>query len=167
MTLPWWIGKGNRFYDRHEQLETLFYNTELLATLPPEEYWKIVGEVWKRTEFPHHQCEAWYGIFSETPGLNTYTKKWLETPRVVYRGIDSAYQTIDCDWSWTTDRDRAEWFSRRFGCEQPLVLEFDTSKDPHRVWCVFEDDPENEVLLWSPRAVDMVNYPEYFKEAQE
>lgn len=165
MDLPWWIGSGNRFHDRHEQLETLSYNTTLLAKLTPEEYWNIVGQVWKRTEFPHYNYEAWYYIFSETPGVNAYTKKWLETPRIVYRGIDAAYHDRDCDWSWTTDRDKAEWFSKRFPWQQPRILEFDTSKDPGRVWCAFEDDSENEVLLWSPRAVDLVYDDEQELEA--
>lgn len=163
--LAWWRGSGTRFYDRHEQLQVLFYNTGPLAALPPEEYWQIVGEVWKRTEFPHHQYQAWYEIFAETPGQNAYTRQWLQSPQRVYRGIDAAYSRCDCDWSWTTDRDQAEWFSKRFGCGQPVVLEFDCALDPDRVLCVFEDDTENEVLLWSPRVVDMVNCPEDFLEA--
>ena len=153
--MNWWIGKGKRFYDRHEQLEVLF-DRACHRDLPedPEEYWKIVGEVWKRTELPYLQTEAWITIFSETPGPNLYTKDWLKNPKIVYRGIDKTFADKDYDWSWTTDIDKAKWFSKRFNCETPAVKEFDCSKDPYRVWCVFDDDPENEVLLWSPQAVE-------------
>jgi hypothetical protein len=150
----WWQGEGNRWYDRHEQLEAVFTRAYSYA-LPedPEEYWKIVGEVWKLTEFPCYQIEAWSTIFSESPGPNRYTTEWLKNPQTVYRGIDKAHLEIDCDWSWTTDKNQAEWFANRnsrcLGLKEPFVKEFDCSKDTYRVWCVFENDPENEVLLWS------------------
>lgn len=161
--LPWYIGNGHIFYDRYQQLEALFdraYDDKLPKN--PERYWDIIGEVWKRTECPHHQYVAWFDIFSLTPGVNSYTKEWLKDPKIVYRGINKNYLDVDFDWSWTTDRDKAEWFANRFGCTDPLVLEFDTRKDPYRVWCVFEDDPENEVLLWSPRAGEYYEDRLYF-----
>jgi hypothetical protein len=156
--LSWWIGKDNIFYDRHQQLEILFERA-FYNDLPkdPELFWQIVGEVWKRTEMPYCQVEAWYTIFSLSPGVNSYTKKWLENPKVVYRGIDANFSNYDFDWSWTNDFEKAQWFSKRFSWHDPKILKFDCAKDIDRVWCVFEDDPENEVLLWSPNACSFVN----------
>lgn len=160
--LPWYMGEGTRIYDRHEQLLAVF-NRACDDELPkdPELYWEIVGAVWKNTEFPCYQYEAWYYIFSQSPGPNRYTQEWLKQPQTVYRGIDKAHIDRDCDWSWTTDRSKAEWFasrnSRCLGLNDPFVREFDCSKDTYRVWCVFEDDPENEVLLWSPTAIQLLN----------
>jgi hypothetical protein len=45
----------------------------------------------------------------------------------------------------------------------PLIKQFDCGSDTYRVWCVFEDDTENEVLLWSPIARDVL---ECYKENQ-
>jgi hypothetical protein len=172
--LPWYIGSGDRFYDRHEQLEAVFTRA-CFDDLPkdPEEYWKIVGEVWKRTEYPHLQIEAWLSIFSLSPGPNRYTQEWLKNPKVVYRGMNEAYQDIDCDWSWTADYQKAEWFAYRDYevmnkihpelSHAPLIKQFDCGSDTYRVWCVFEDDTENEVLLWSPIARDVL---ECYKENQ-
>jgi len=171
--IPWWIGTITpdnklKIYDRQEQLEQLFdraYMSKLSKN--PERYWTIVGEVWKRTEFPCFQAEAWLDVFSATPGVNAYTRLWLKNPQRVYRGRNAEYASCDCDWSWTTDLDKAWWFARRFGSKHAEVIEFDTRSDPSRVWCVFENDPENEVLLWSPTAYEFVHYPEDFEEAVE
>jgi len=155
--LPWWIGEGNRWYDRDEQLEAVF-TVACSNALPedPELFWQIVGEVWKRTEFPHHQVEAWETIFSQSPGPNKYTQEWLKNPLKLYRGIDASYQDTDCDWSWTTDYDKADWFSRRFDWHKPEIKEVDCALDLDRVLCVFEDDTEHEVLLFSRTARELV-----------
>jgi hypothetical protein len=143
--------------DRQEELEVLFQQA-CNDTLPknPELYWEIVSEVWKRIEFPHMQYEAWYEIFSQSPGPNSFTKKWLKDSKIVYRGRNKLFAYRDTDWSWTTDYQKAKWFATRF-CDTPEIIVFDCSKDPSRVWCVFENDTENEVLLWSPTVADMIN----------
>jgi len=154
MKLQWYEGKDRYIYDRHEQLEVLF-DRALDDKLPknPEKYWEAVGTVWKLTELPHYQIQAWHVIFSCSPGPNRYTKKWLKNPKKVYRGINKEYADQDCDWAWTTSLEQAKWFSRRFRHNNPLVKEFDCSTDTYRVLHVFEDDdPESEIILWSPTA---------------
>lgn len=159
--MDWYIGKNGRYYDRLEQLDVLVERA-YYDDLPkdPEEYWQAVGTVWKRTEFPYHNVEAWYEIFSKTPGPNQFTKDWLQNPKTVYRGYDKKYENVDCDWSWSTDKNQADWFAQRFEIlgNSPSVKQFDTAKDKARVWCVFEDDPESEVLLWSPMAYNIAMY---------
>lgn len=160
MALEWYEGKGHYIYDRHQQLEVLF-DRACCDKLPknPEKYWEAVGSVWKLTELPYLQNEAWYTIFSCTPGPNRYTKKWLKNPKKVYRGIDKQYAEQDCDWAWTTNQQKAKWFSMRFPWQIPEVKEFDCSTDTYRVWHVFEDsDPESEVILWSPTARELLGY---------
>jgi hypothetical protein len=158
MALKWYEGKDRYIYGRHEQLEVLF-DRALNDELPkdPEEYWEAVGTVWKLTELPSNQIEAWLNIFSNSPGPTRYTEEWLKNPKKVYRGINKEYANQDCDWAWTTDLKQAKWFSTRFGTI-PEVKEFDCSTDTYRVLHVFEDDTESEVILWSPSAYDLAGY---------
>jgi len=148
----WWLGNGYIAYDRHQQLEVLFdraYHEELPKD--PEEYWDIVSQVWTRTEFPHHQIDAWETIFETNPGPNKYTQDWLKNPQPLYRGFGKIYENVDCDWSWTTDKEKAIWFANRLKAitGEPVVQ---TTQDYSRVMYVCPNNYESEVLLWSNKA---------------
>ena len=161
----WWLGKQKstyfHHYDRHEQLEVL-YAAAFDDALPkdPEEFWQIVGQVWTRTEHPRNQIEAWSTVFGCSPGLNKATQEWIKQPKQLYRGY--LHILPDYDWSWTTDKDKAQWFADRYKKApslwiNPRVKEFDPSTDIHRVMCVIGGS-ESEVLMWSPTASDRSNY---------
>tara|TARA_X000001382_G_scaffold29243_2_gene18687 strand:+ start:199 stop:756 length:558 start_codon:yes stop_codon:yes gene_type:complete len=174
----WWLGKrmpdgGFYFYDRHQQLEVLFtkaWKDELPKD--PEEYWNIVSAVWQRTEFPRNQVEAWHDIFNVNPGPNKATQEWLKNPKMLYRGYQD--DLPDYDWSWTTDKEKAEWFANRFKASNTFdqkgkVKSFDPVDNRwffDRVMCVMEGD-EKEVLLWSHIASQRVNCADHNEFIEE
>ena len=151
--IDWWIGKAMgdrvRFYDRHEQLEVLFDAVDDDMPDDPEAWWTIVKQVWQRTEGAAFQTEAWYTIFNAYPDINASTREFIKNIPTLYRGITAESANIDAGWSWTTDRDRAEWFAHRNGLftgGTPLVLE--RLPEPRDVLCYIEDSDEGEVILF-------------------
>ena len=157
-SIDWWIGKAMgdrvRFYDRHEQLEVLF-EAVCDDDMPEdtEAWWTIVKDVWERTESACDQPEAWYTIFSACPDINASTREFIKNIPILYRGITAESANIDTGWSWTTNRDKAEWFAHRnalFTGGTPLVLE--CRPNPRDVLCYIEDSDEGEVILFSKMA---------------
>jgi hypothetical protein len=83
-------------------------------------YWGLVGEVWQDTEYPAHQTANWRALLGskrpERPKMMDNLERtylgMLPPSFTVYRGVnDRRYAR---GFSWTLDRERAEWFARRF-----------------------------------------------------
>jgi len=169
----WWLGKEMdnkvRWYDRHEQLVVLFDAvTDDVMPEDPEAWWTIVKQVWERTEGACFQTEAWYTIFNAHPDINSSTKEFIKNIPTLYRGITAETAKKDTGWSWTTDRNKAEWFAHRnalFTSGTPLVLE--CNPNPTDVLCYIEDSDEGEVILFNKNASYYVNCPSEWAEEME
>ena len=90
------------------------------------EYWALVGEVWIDTERPSEDEAIWRELFgAERPGrealIDPLALASLPDPVRVFRGFDR--EGGERGLSWTTDRERADWFARRFaiGDREPRV----------------------------------------------
>lgn len=86
----------------------------------PKQYWQLLSDVYIDTENLNQNIELWYDLlFSEDiPGkssyfMNTEERSALkELPEVltIYRGCSDKH----IGYSWTLDRETAEWFANRF-----------------------------------------------------
>lgn len=130
--------------------------------LNDKQYWETLGGVWVDTEnlWQHkdfiHQllCPEDRDLslrvhMMDDQDLRTY--RTLPDRLVVYRGCSRLNRE---GWSWTRSRERAEWFSRRYGRKDKLVLEARVSKD--QIIAYFNSRHEQEVVL-DPEEIEYEN----------
>jgi hypothetical protein len=116
------------YHDKPERIPAL---GEIYHDLTAESFWYLFHEIWTNTEsvFLHHQIlndmvgyhwnKTRFDFLSDDE-LNTY--KHLSKKIQVFRGC--CQHNVN-GWSWTTDRNTAEWFAHRFSmgdAEPQLVL---------------------------------------------
>lgn len=98
-----------------------------LKTASPE-FWELVSQIWIDTENVHQEYRTWLNIW-QMPGSYTVMddgerKALAALPDAVeiWRGVKcrEAAQGL----SWTTDKEKAEWFARRWlqSTEQPFLV---------------------------------------------
>lgn len=113
------------------------WRPDVLATKVPAElaeFWDLASRVWTDTEFPHAREALWRDLFTRPDAHKMMDEEEREffsgLPDIVeiYRG--AAKGIGEKGFSWTLDRQRAEWFSRRFtsGDDEAIVLEGVVSK---------------------------------------
>ncbi len=84
------------------------------------DFWKTVGHVWTDSENIYESFEDWQWIWDsiavnrESAMSNEEQAEFAVLPDtlVIYRGVEP--QGTELGMSWTTDRDKAVWFARRF-----------------------------------------------------
>lgn len=85
-----------------------------------EDYWDLLRSLWEDTENSkewRHMCAEFFG--DERPGrerlMSEHEREGLAAMAdrlTVFRGTTSL--ETDRGWSWTLDREKAEWFAQRF-----------------------------------------------------
>jgi hypothetical protein len=118
------------------------------------DYWRLLADIWITTEFPNRDRARWLNFFTSeraqrdrlmTPadhaGLAT-----LPDPFQIFRGAGQRYAR---GMSWTTDREKAAWFARRFPRSGAL---FSTVVRKGRVLAYFTERGEAEALI-DPRRI--------------
>lgn len=116
------------------------------------EYWRLVREAWEDTEFPHANESMWRELFeSERPQRHEMMDSEeiealaaLPEVVVIHRGYSG--EEGEDGMSWTLDRDKAEWFSKRFSHRgEPQVVTRQISKD--NILALILTRQEQEVLI--------------------
>lgn len=123
-------------------------------------FWELAAHVWVDTEFPHLREALWRELFAR-PGVKLMmSREELDVlsslpQRVnIYRG--AVRRKGESGLSWTLDRGRAAWFSRRFALdgEEPVVLEGRVNRA--EIIAFLTGRNEDEVLVL-PEAVQVVD----------
>lgn len=98
---------------------------DVFGTCPPQEFWQLVADVWTDSENVWQNAEAWRDLL-ERAGADE--RRWMMDEEeadalavmpdeiTVWRGC-IAGQNED-GFSWTIDREKAEWFAKRFASAQ-------------------------------------------------
>lgn len=128
---------------------------EIGADITDAQYWQILGEIWTDTENAHQNINEWADLFGadradrhllmtedEIAELNA-----LPDTLTIYRGC--IHGLNEDGISWTTDRNRAEWFANRFQNPDgtPCVLQQQIAKS--EVIAYITRRSESEVLTLS------------------
>ena len=105
-----WLYERAYRYEGFVQIEHLLSDTE---------YWELLASVWIDSENIRENADEWEELLMSPRGNRHATMtegeamEFMDLPGsiVVYQG-----HTLDRDdgWSWTTDREKAWWFARRF-----------------------------------------------------
>ncbi len=147
----------------HERPYRLDALTKLLdddLLYDPAVYWPLVAQVWIDSENIWQNIEQWNYIWtamsdsllamSDADRESFLAMKNMIT---VYRGLDS--RGTREGMSWTTDRKKAEWFSKRFSSQDrtPVVLTASVAK--RDVLAYFTNRGENEIVVLPESLLDV------------
>jgi hypothetical protein len=111
----------------------ILYQLVMSNSIPEDQLAKLILEVWSDTEFPHICFEQWAVIFASTThgrfmaALDKSERGFygrLPAEVTVYRGIGKETEPswlAEIGFSWTLNKEKAEWFSHRFGGDGRVV----------------------------------------------
>lgn len=138
-------------YERPYRLEAM---RMVLDEMSDFEYWNQVSRVWTDSENIYQNFEEWVEIWSndrpereatmdedELAVLNS-----LPDSLTVYRGV--GHEDAIGGLSWTTDKDRAVWFAKRFSYQEdsmPILATMEIDKS--EILAYFGGRNESEVVI--------------------
>jgi hypothetical protein len=104
----------------HERPYRLKAFLDIEQDVSDKDYWKELGNVWIDSESPGINKQVWKMLFNsqraDKSSLMTESEHkelaMLNDNLIIYRGAEPKYKT---GISWTTDKEKAEWFAQRFG----------------------------------------------------
>lgn len=154
-------GNYDSYISWHERPYRLSAFLDCADLLDDKQYWELAADIWTDSENIHQMQEEWREVFSAPRkgrrGLMTSREygRWrgLPNPVTVYRGCRR--ELNEDGWSWTLDREKAEWFANRYGTGDPVVIEGRIVRK--NILAVFLGRSESEVVAF-PEAVDIVKY---------
>lgn len=123
--------------------------------LTDQAYWELIGAVWTDSENVWENTLQWDELLASDRGARTAVMDEddramydaLPDTFTVFRGAQSGVNELGL--SWTTDRDKAEWFARRFASIKedtvPVVLVGEVNKSD--VVACFVSRNESEVVV--------------------
>lgn len=130
--------------------------------LSSRDYWKIVRWVWMDCENVHQNFNGWRDVWmAEMANRKTVMTKAdaeelakLGEVVEIYRGANTE-EHASVGFSWTTDRDRAEWFAQRYaGQGVGAFVAHGVIAKPHIIALLLSRN-ENEIVV-PPEAVTVV-----------
>jgi hypothetical protein len=108
----------------------------------------LLLDVWQDTEFPWQQKTEWLKAFRrhvrESRKMKASKKALPAGKFTVFRGALANEARVGYGMSWTLERERAEWFAKRFG-QGGIVHELQVSKSV--VFAHLVDRGEAEVII--------------------
>jgi hypothetical protein len=120
----------NSYVFLHERPYRFQALEEVLAEYPVKDPGKLVASVWIDSENIHQNYDGWgeilsdYGMAMESDDRKTLSE--LPEELTVYRGCTKAGED---GYSWTLDKEKAEWFAKRFARSGAQLLETKIPKD--------------------------------------
>lgn len=156
------IDKAKKPFDILMLLNKAYYMTFLNYTeefLSKEDLGTLLNTCWIHEEFPNRDKnitlkksislfkKASPNTLMDEEDLNTLNKLKAQTDEkglTIYRGISGSGK--ENGLSWTTNKEKAEWFSKRFDCPNPRVLE-KTIHDSKLILAYFDNRNEQEIIL--------------------
>lgn len=150
-------------YERPYRLEALM---DIADEMTDSQYWEMVGDVWTDSENIWQNYEEWLELLSdERPGREFMMSEEerealasLPEEIEVYRGCHR--ELNEGGLSWTTDKERATWFAKRFADHrdgEPLVIVGKVKRE--NVLAYFTGRSESEIVAFE-HAVTIVRYEE-------
>ena len=122
-------GKWDTFIMLHERPWRYQALVDIADEMDDDEFWDAVSMVWMDSEnIPQHQDEWDELLRSDRPGHEAMMDDDERAALAALPEVVTIYQghtdVRDDGWSWTTDRDKAIWFGKRFAMmegAEPMV----------------------------------------------
>lgn len=149
----------------HERPYRVAALMEIRKDLRGREYWELLSAVWTDSENIWQNMRDWKTLLTSRKPGRQYMMDWGERralenkPAVfpVWRGFNTG--GTKRGWSWTTSKDKAEWFARRLlqDDERPVLAEARVPKS--RVIAYLTGRNEKEIVV-DPRFLTDVSTTE-------
>jgi len=127
---------------------------DLHSTLSAEDFALVVATEWKSDEAPSRSLTYWLSVFRlAVNGIGRYvtdTEEPLPNDLTIWRGV--ARPRYARGMSWTLDRERAEWFARRFAAMYGDPRLYTATVDSDQVLGYLQGRQESEIVL-DPRGL--------------
>lgn len=133
-------------HERAYRVEAILYALEDWWKPSKKEYWEVIANVWTDTENVYENHLAWEQLlfleFSDSHLMmdEEDTKFFNELPNTItiYRGgVD------DNGYSWTLDKEKAEWFASRFNFDYEV---FEKTINKSDAIAYLSDRNESEII---------------------
>jgi|GEM_PF-1177857 hypothetical protein len=144
----------HRFVFWHERPFRLPAFTEICNELSPKEYWQLLADIWIDTESAWQYKPIWEML------LFRKEKKYIRTRHFFMNSQDKKlfkdlpqgfkiYRGCNClnvnGFSWTLNKERAQWFATRFNHKEAILLEACVKKD--RILAYVTGRNEDEIIV--------------------
>lgn len=154
-------------HERPYRLEALLILERMRRTaMTDQDYWGLVSSIWTDSENIWQNQEEWAEVFAsprkgKRKGLmdgGEYAR-WRRLPETVtvWRG---AQREINEDgWSYSLDREQAEWFAKRFEWHESTPVVIEATVPRTNIVAYFRGRGEEEIVAY-PHAVTITAYHE-------
>jgi hypothetical protein len=140
-----------RYVWLHERPYRFNAFVEVKDNFSDEDYWETLADVWTDSENIHQNQLRWKELFeSDRKNKQSFMseddlKFFNDLPEeiTVYRGCTDGLN--EEGFSYTTERDQAEWFANRFSKANPKVIERTIKKE--EVFAYTNSRGENEIII--------------------
>jgi hypothetical protein len=144
----------------HERPYRLDAFMQIEDDLDDDEYWSILADIWLDSENIWQNLDQWRELFESTRSGSPMTDEEeaalaaMPDPVPVYRG--SVEDANEYGLSWTTDRERAEWFAVRMTADDEVGVVLDGLVAKEHVAAYFTGRGEDEIVVFDADLVDVV-----------
>lgn len=139
-------------FDKHERIQALAKGADLVSS---EEYWKILGEVWTSNESIFQDIDLisdlWQGMGVHDISDRHFCmdKSYRETLESLPENVEiwrGCYEGNLLGWSWTLDKDTAQFFADRFIPDGKPIISKTLIQKKYLI-AFFDSRNEKEVVL--------------------
>ena len=128
--------------------------------LDDDDYWSLLADLWLDSENIWQNLDQWRQLFESTrPGSPMTADEnaaldAMPDPIPVYRG--GIEDRNEYGLSWTTDRERAEWFAVRMASDDDVAVVLEGMVARQDVVAYFTGRGEDEIVVFDADLVDVV-----------
>ncbi|MSU01380.1 hypothetical protein [Tissierella pigra] len=138
------------------QLLNLYKHNMVL--IKPEELFEIFSDVYTLSEFGFNEFNKEDFLLLFSMNTNNDYKSNIEKDGngyvTIYRGEGEQSSPLDEAYSWTLDKDKAEWFANRYDTEEVCRV-YQAKVHIDNIKAYFEDRGEEEVIVFPEDVVDV------------
>lgn len=145
----------------HERPYRLDAFMQIEDDLDDDEYWSLLADIWIDSENIWQNLDQWRRLFESTRSGSPMTEEEeaalaaMPDPVPVYRG--GVEDANEYGLSWTTDRERAEWFAVRMTADDEVGVVLDGLVAKEHVAAYFTGRGESEIVVFDADLVDVVD----------
>lgn len=144
----------------HERPYRLDAFMSISDLLDDDNYWSLLADIWIDSENIWQNLDQWRQLFESTRSGSPMTDEEeaalaaMPDPVPVYRG--GVEDANEYGLSWTTDRERAEWFAVRMTGDDEVGVVLDGLVAKKDVAAYFMGRGESEIVVFDADLVDVV-----------
>jgi hypothetical protein len=151
------LAEGNihRYVFMHERPYRLNAFVDCIANrvVPDKDYWELLGSMWIDSENIWQNLNVWKRLMrSPRPRKQFFMDederkafKLLPPQLTIYRGC--IRRQNEDGMSWTLDKDKAAWFSKRFACKGESACVLEKTIQKKNVFAYLTGRGESEVII--------------------